>query len=434
MRNYQDLLLKILEISEKMRANLDISELLDIICLAVTENLGWGQAVIVLRSEGTKISRPMAARGMPDNIRKKILNSPPSAWTQWYKIPEFKISNSFYAREMSKHMDIVPKEIKDRMLIGNGVYEDLSKWQGDDFLMIPIRAKNKWLGILNVDNPSDGKAPDIEDIRMLELFANQVSIAIRNAQVFGKQKDFNKRLAIEIEHKTKQLEEQNFELQTYISSLTHDLKTPLVSIRALIEILVEDIGFELSDDMKEIINRLIGNANKMNRLLNDLVSYYNIQKSSTRKEEFDICNLITEEYNRARDMFSYKKITFNIESDISTIYNSKLVFSLIIGNLLTNAIKFSKDDDDVQITVTIKEEPSGYIFSVKDNGIGIDMRYVDKIFMLFERLSDKKEKGTGIGLATVKKMVEKIDGKLWVESEMGKGATFYFTAPLIEKD
>ncbi len=412
-----------------MRSNLNLGDLVDYICMSVVNDLEWQQAIIVLRDDDTKTSRPHAARGMPEEIRKKILASPPSTWTEWYKIPEFKVSNSFFVRNLSAHMDIVPKEIHDRMLMGVDYLHDATKWNGDDFLMVPIRSKSQWVGILNVDNPAGGLAPSVDDIKMLELFANQVSIAIQNAKAFEQQKNFSERLATEIERKTKQLEEQNLELQTYISSLTHDLKTPLVSINALIGVLKEDAGPELSADTLYLIERITSNADRMSKILSDLVSYYNIQKTSDRKEHVSMATLISDEFQRAHDMFPEKDVELLLEGDFPVIFQSKLVLSIIFSNLMSNAIKFSKKDPDSRVLIRYEYSDSEHVFYVQDNGIGFDMKYSEKIFMLFERLSKKQAEGTGIGLATVKKMLDKIGGSISVQSIEGEGTTFIVRIP-----
>ncbi|HPR42376.1 MAG TPA: GAF domain-containing sensor histidine kinase [Candidatus Methanofastidiosa archaeon] len=434
MHKLHNVMLKILELTENMQANLELNVLFDIICKAINEDLGWNFAIIVLRDKESRTSAPVAARGMPERYRKKILGSKPSKWTNWYKIPEYQVSNSYYVRDVLKNLEMVPEEFRDRMSLGNFRSDNLQEWQGDDLLMIPIRVKDEWIGMINVDRPLDGMAPTIEDIKMLELFANQVAIAINNAKAFEKQKDFNKRLAIEIEHKTKLLEEQNRELQTYISSLTHDLKTPLVSINALLTFLNEDIYGDLESSDKEYFNRLSSNVVKMSKILNDLVSYYNIQKTSISKDYINLKALINEEFNRAKDLFPEKKTKLELVGEFPFIYQERLAVSLVFSNLLSNAMKFSKSDDNIEISVGVENFGTHYQFYVKDNGIGLDIKYTNKIFKLFERLADKKTEGTGIGLATVQKMIDKMGGKIWVESEKDNGSTFFFTIPIIEKN
>jgi len=430
----QNVLLKILELTEKMQANLELNELFDIICKAINQDLGWSFAIIVLRDKESRTSSPVAARGMPERDRKRILKSPPTKWTNWYKIPEYQVSNSYYVRDVTNNIEIVPEKFRDRMSLGPKVSADPNDWQGDDLLMIPIRVKDEWIGMINVDKPVTGKAPTVEDIKMLELFANQVAIAINNAKAFEKQKEFNKRLGIEIEHKTKLLEEHNKELQTYISTLTHDLKTPLVSINALLSFITEDIYDDLEEVDRAYFDRLSKNVVKMSKILNDLVNYYNIQKTTVSKDYINMKSLINDEFNRAKDAFPEKKARLELIGEFPFIYQERLALSLIFSNLLSNALKFSRDDDDIEISVGVENFGTHYKFFVKDNGIGIDLKYTNKIFKLFERLVDKKTDGTGIGLATVQKMIDKIGGKIWLESEKGKGSTFYFIVPIIEKN
>jgi len=434
VQKLHNVLLKILELTEKMQANLELEELFDIICKAINQDLGWSFAIIVLRDKESRTSSPVAARGMPEKYRDKILDSRPTKWTNWYKIPEYQVSNSYYVRDITNNIEVVPKEYRNRMSLGENKTNDMNEWQGDDLLMIPIRVKDEWIGMINVDKPFDGKAPTLQDIKMLEIFANQVAIAINNAKAFEKQKDFNKRLAVEVEHKTKLLEEQNKELQTYISSLTHDLKTPLVSINALISFLSDDLKNQLNDDDREYFERLSNNVVKMSKILNDLVNYYNIQKTSIKKDYINMKLLINDEFKRVSDTFPEKKAELELIGEFPFLYQERLAISIIFSNLLSNALKFSKSDNDIKISVGVENFGTHYQFFVKDNGIGLDLKYTNKIFMLFERLADKKTEGTGIGLATVQKMIDKINGKIWVESEKNKGSTFFFTVPIIEKN
>ena len=206
VKDYQSVLLQILGITEKIQANLDLQALFNQICRAITDELGWQVTIIVLRDEASRTSRPVAVAGISKEIEDKILSSQPSPWTQWYKIPEFKVSQSYYIRDLSKHLDIVPDSVRQRLMFGDSINRDPSKWQGDDIMIIPIRTKDEWVGMINVDSPIDGRAPDLQHIQILELFANQVAISIQNANAFEKQKDFNKRRAVEVERKTKQLE------------------------------------------------------------------------------------------------------------------------------------------------------------------------------------------------------------------------------------
>ena len=123
-----------------------------------------------------------------------------------------------------------------------------------------------------------------------------------------------------------------------------------------------------------------------------------------------------------------------LEGNFPFMYQQRLALSLIFTNLLSNAMKFSKDDNNVRISIGVENFGTHYQFYVADNGIGLDTKYIHKIFKLFERLADKKTEGTGIGLATVMKMMEKIDGRIWVESEKGVGSKFFFTVPIIEEN
>lgn len=239
--------------------------------------------------------------------------------------------------------------------------------------------------------------------------------------------DYDKHLR-HLESVNQKLAATNQEMEQLVYAASHDLQEPLRTITNYIGLLKEgytDLNDENVDKYLHFINRSVG---KMQNLIKDLLDYsrigrnFNITIVDTRKLLEDVVNeleaSITE--NNARIIFN----------GLPTIKGDETKLRQLFQNLISNAIKFRRKDREPVISVTADEQEGLYLFSVKDNGIGIDEKYIPKLFVVFQRLHSEKEyKGTGIGLATCKKIVTLHNGKIWVESTAGEGSSFNFIIP-----
>ncbi len=236
------------------------------------------------------------------------------------------------------------------------------------------------------------------------------------------------------------IKEKNLELQRYIDSnlqlenfayvASHDMKEPLRNIGNFTQLLHRRYHHLMDEDGKDFINYIIKGVKSMNLLIDDLLSYsrvnsleYSMQKTNPK----DIILLIKHNLSKS---IEERNAILNIKKLPKTVHVNKTMFTQLCQNLIANAIKFTPPDTDPQIVIDTKDEVDFWRFSIQDNAIGIAPEYYERIFVLFKKLHNKtKYEGTGIGLAICKKIVEKHGGRIWVESELGKGATFYFTIP-----
>ncbi len=226
----------------------------------------------------------------------------------------------------------------------------------------------------------------------------------------------------------RKLTESNQELDEFTHIVSHDLKEPLRGIEAFGGFLQNKYRDKLDEKGKDYLNIITDSSKRMKRLIDDLLKISRITHRETPFENTNLNNILM----GIKDNLSYalesKKCTLSIAGNFPTIYCDSTRIGEIFYNLIANSIKYN-DKDSPYIEVGFNEKNDCYIFYVKDNGIGIEERYFDKIFRIFQRLERNDKEGTGAGLAIVKKIVDKHGGKVWVESKIGNGTAMFFTIP-----
>ncbi|WP_442265903.1 PAS domain-containing sensor histidine kinase [Tenacibaculum sp. ZS6-P6] len=229
-----------------------------------------------------------------------------------------------------------------------------------------------------------------------------------------------KKLESQKEELLKKLEQRNIELEEYAHIVSHDLKSPLRSISALTSWLKEDYGVELGEEGTQNIDMIQEVVEKMERLINDILNYSSINNDGAPSEEIDTYKII---YDISKLIYVPKHIKIQIDKNLPKIKADKVRIQQLFQNLMSNAVNYI-DKKEGLISVHVKEKKKSYVFSVKDNGVGIKKEYHNKIFEVFQSLGNHKD-STGIGLSIVKKIVDVYNGKIWLESEEGVGTTFY---------
>lgn len=236
-----------------------------------------------------------------------------------------------------------------------------------------------------------------------------------------------------MEMQIKQLEEANAELNAFTYSASHDLRAPLRAISSFASLLYRDHHQVLTDDGKRLLDVIRGNAKKMAQLIDDLLIYSRIGRSTVNTGEVEMVGFaesITEELKDAYNNNLKAKFTF---SEPRKTQCDKVLLRQVLLNLMGNAVKYSAKNPNPQIHFGWYHVNDENVFYVKDNGAGFDMRYVDKLFGVFQRLhSDVEFEGTGVGLAIVQRIIQKHGGRVWAEGKPDEGATFYFTLPDIK--
>ena len=221
-------------------------------------------------------------------------------------------------------------------------------------------------------------------------------------------------------------EKANHELKIYNYIISHDLKAPLRAINNLIDWLWDDYADKFDEEGKKMLNLLKNRASRMHELIESILRYSKIGKSDVVFEETDLNQMLSSTISL---LHIPKNIEVKIAPNLPTIMTVSIYLQQIFQNLLSNSIKFMDKPNGV-IEVGFEELEDAYKFWIRDNGPGIDEKFFEKVFQLFQTLQSKDEyESTGVGLSIVKKIIDTFEGKLWLDSKVGTGTTFYFTLP-----
>lgn len=230
-----------------------------------------------------------------------------------------------------------------------------------------------------------------------------------------------------LEIATEQLEARNKELDQFAYVTSHDLKAPLRGIANLSQWIEEDLGDHATPDIRKQMNLMRGRVHRMEGLIDGLLQYSRVGRVKQQFAQTDVRALL-------RDVIDFISppagMRITVDADMPTLLTDKLMLRQVFQNLIQNAIKHHTDAEHGTITIHVEEEKHFYVFSVADDGPGIAAQYHERIFGIFQTLAPRdKVEGSGLGLSLVKKMVETQGGKIWLESEEGRGATFFFRWP-----
>ena len=257
---------------------------------------------------------------------------------------------------------------------------------------------------------------------------NDANADLRDSEL--RYRDLNTELEKRVAERTSQLERAYRELEGFSYAVAHDLKAPLRAIDGFAHLLHEDLGAAAGPQSKAYLKRIRGGAVRMASLIDDLLSYANIERRELHAVQIDLGLLVRTVADESSDEIERRKIKLSIDAEPLTVFLDADGLALVLRNLLGNAIKYSSGVPAPQIAVHAAATSEEVLLTVMDNGIGFDMEYHDRIFNVFQRLHREEQyPGTGIGLALVRKAVERMGGKVWAHSAVGQGAKFFVALP-----
>lgn len=237
----------------------------------------------------------------------------------------------------------------------------------------------------------------------------------------------NAHLEQRVMERTAELDAINKELESFTYSVSHDLRSPLRAINGFSEILREEHAGKLNEDAEDALKEIIGNVRRMGQLIDDLLHFSRLGKQNISSAVVDMKELthsVVEDLKK-----QYPEVTFKI-SGLPDTHGDRAMLKQVMQNLVSNAAKYSSKTGGPVVEIGAKEEKAGPVYFVKDNGVGFNMAYYDKLFGVFQRLHSTSEfEGTGVGLAIVKRIISKHSGRVWAESKEDEGATFYISLP-----
>ncbi|WP_299123076.1 PAS domain S-box protein [uncultured Tenacibaculum sp.] len=284
-------------------------------------------------------------------------------------------------------------------------------------ISVPIISEGKVIGVIDSEHP-DKNFFRKDHLETLEHIASLVSMQLKSAMNIREREKAEKK-NIQLLNK---LEKSNNELNEYAHIVSHDLKSPLRSVHALTSWIKADNEGKLDEMTLQNFDLIENTLEKMESLISDILNYSSVDSVTTETQDVDL-NVVLNDLKEM--LYIPENTTINIQDGLPIVKGDKTKFQQLFQNLISNAIKFGNKEKGI-IDIGFKEEPSFYEFYVKDNGIGIEKKFHDRIFKIFHSLNKSKE-STGIGLSIVKKIVDLYEGTIWLDSEVDKGTIFYFT-------
>ncbi|MCD6358382.1 MAG: PAS domain S-box protein [Dehalococcoidia bacterium] len=310
----------------------------------------------------------------------------------------------------------------------------------------PLKIADKVVGVLGVAHKEVGHfTPD--DMELFTNVANVIGVAMKNAELYrerGKAEEEVERKVEELQIANQQLKELGQMKDNFLSTVSHELRTPLTSIKSFTEILLSyDEDRETQKEFLTIINE---ESDRLARLINDLLDLSKIESGRMQwnSAEVAIPEVIKKAVNTTQTLAAQAKLIVDVglDSDLPPVWSDKDRMVQVITNLLSNAIKFTSEGGEIQVKARLLKgsesdgNPDMVVVSISDSGIGIAPEDQDAIFEKFRQVGNtltEKPQGTGLGLPICREIVKHYDGRIWVESELGKGSTFSFALPVAEK-
>lgn len=300
-------------------------------------------------------------------------------------------------------------------LMGKNDYDFFPKTEADFFT---TKDRNVLLGGMLLDIPEEPIHTKLKGIRILHT--KKIPILDENGTP-----EFLLGISEDITEQKKATEE----LEAFTYSVSHDLRAPLRAIDGFSTILLEDYADKVGKDGRHVIDVIQKNAQKMGRLIDDLLSFSRIGRLEIKRQSINMKKLCEDVYRELKEFEPDRHVQFTAHA-MPEVKGDSAFIRLVWSNLISNAMKFSEKKEQSIIDVYGEEKELEFIFWIKDNGAGFDMQFKEKLFQVFQRLHSEEEfEGTGIGLANVKRIIERHGGRVWAEGEVGAGATFYFSLP-----
>jgi light-regulated signal transduction histidine kinase (bacteriophytochrome) len=297
-------------------------------------------------------------------------------------------------------------------------------------LLVPLLGKGRIIGGLAGLGKRGGGSFQERDLSLLTLFANQVSTAIENARLFGELQQLVRQLEDRVETRTAELRGANRELESFSYSVSHDLRAPLISIEGFSAILLEDHADRLDEQGRGYLQRIRAATRRMTDLIDGLLKLSRSSRGELEVGPVDLSALARRVAEQIQAQDPDRPVTWVVAEGLSVRGDARLLES-VLQNLLGNAWKYTGRHPRARVEVgRAKGDAGNEVLFVRDDGAGFDMASAPRLFGLFQRLHpDSQFPGTGIGLATVQRIIHRHGGRIWAEGAIEAGATFYFSLP-----
>lgn len=292
-------------------------------------------------------------------------------------------------------------------------------------IAFPIVVDDEFIGAMEFYS-REVREPDEELMNLMRSTAVQMGQFVRRRRAEEELRTLNRDLEGRVSERTRQLQESTNELESFVYSVSHDLRNPLRAVDGFSHVLLEEYARNLPDSAKQLLVRIQGAAGRMGELIDDLLDLSRISRTDLKREDVGLSAIAAEILENLRERSPERQVKTVVSEGLRAVGDPSHI-RMVLGNLLENAWKFTSHEEAPLIEFGSREHAGDQVFFVRDNGAGFDMRYRDKLFAPFQRLHAPEEfEGTGIGLTVVERIVTRHGGEVWAESSVGEGATFFF--------
>ena len=296
-------------------------------------------------------------------------------------------------------------------------------------LFVPVIYEKTLLGVFALYSTEKNSFAE-EDERNVAALANSLAVSIENRKAKEEILQLNVQLEQRIAERTAQLDTSNKELEAFAYSVSHDLRAPLRVIVGFTRILHEDYCNILDDEGNRLLNNIINNTSRMDNLITDMLALSKVSRSELRLTRIGMSALVNTVYNETVSPEEQERCVLIVDP-LTDVYGDSTLMCQVWSNLLSNAIKYTTPREKCIINIKSRVEGNMTIYSIQDNGVGFNPKDAHRLFGLFQRLHDSdKFDGTGIGLAIVKRIIERHGGQVWAEGALDEGAIFSFSIPM----
>jgi len=395
-------------ISKTLSSSIEMEEILQNTLTQVLQIMNIEVGWIYLLDEEKQKLKCAYSHGIPDDVAQSI--------------KELNIGEGIAGRVAEKGEPIIIVNALEDPRVGSLVFRE----QGiQSFASIPLYSRTRLIGVMNIG--SFGQriiSPD--DERLLITIGVHMGTVMENILLFQEVANTSR----ELEDALNLIRQRNEELRTLVSTVSHDLKNPIIAINGFCERFIKSAGDKLDGKEQEYIRAIQESGSHMERFVSNLLTLSAVENLKLKKEAFPVHKLIDDISIEVAAQLDDKRGAIIVDSPLPRIKADRIRVMQVFSNLISNAIKYAHPDRDLIIRIGYQRKPNTHIFFVKDNGRGIPSEYIENVFDIFFRTHEEHAEGTGIGLSIVKKAITVMGGDIWLKSEINTGTEFYFSIPM----